>query len=140
MLSVARRDTEITLQRIEEVLIAFKDSVNCMNIQRVVAGFSSQTCPLTSDDENEFVKIRVEEHVYIKEEDEPVLVPAVKIEYESCADLLRVVPSACCETCLPSSDDGSEVFNMKFEDVGVKEEDVPLPSVAVRAEQEAVDE
>ena len=27
MLSVARRDTEITLQRIEEVLIAFKDSV-----------------------------------------------------------------------------------------------------------------
>ena len=55
---------------------------------------------------------------------------------QSCADLLRVVPSACCETCLPSSDDGSEVFNMKFEDVGVKEEDVPLPSVAIRAEQE----
>jgi len=53
-----------------------------MNIERVVAGFSSQMCPLTSDDENEFVKIRVEEHVYIKEEDEPVLVPAIKIEYE----------------------------------------------------------
>jgi hypothetical protein len=39
------------------------------------------------------------------------------------------------ETCLPS-DNGSEVFNIKFQDVGVKEEDVPLPSVAVKAEQE----
>jgi hypothetical protein len=49
---------------------------NCMNVQRVVAGFSSQMC-LTSDDENEFVKIEVEEDMYIKGEDEPVLVPAV---------------------------------------------------------------
>jgi hypothetical protein len=55
---------------------------------------------------------------------------------QSCADLLRVVPSACCETCLPSSDDGNEVFNIKFEDVCVREEDVPLLSIAVRAEQE----
>jgi len=55
---------------------------------------------------------------------------------QSCADLLRVVRSACCETCLPSSDDGSEVFDIKFEDVGVKEEDVPFLSIAVKAEQE----
>jgi hypothetical protein len=46
------------------------------------------------------------------------------------------VPSACCETCLPSSHDGTEVFNIKFVDVGVKKEDVPLPSIAIRAEQE----
>jgi len=55
---------------------------NCMNIQRVVIDFSSQMCPTTSDDENEFVKIKVEEDIYIKEEDEQVLVPAVKFEYE----------------------------------------------------------
>jgi len=53
---------------------------------------------------------------------------------QSCADLLRVVPSACYETCLPSSDDGSEVFSIKYEDVGVKEENVSLPSVAIKAE------
>jgi hypothetical protein len=53
-----------------------------------------------------------------------------------CVDLLTVVPSACCETCLPSSDDGNEVFNIKFEDVSVKEEEVPLPSVAAKAEEE----
>jgi hypothetical protein len=44
--------------------------------------------------------------------------------------------SAYCETCLPSSDDGNELFNIKFEDVGVKEEDVPVPSIAVKAEHE----
>jgi hypothetical protein len=57
-----------------------------MNVQRVVAGFSSQTCPPTSNDENEFVKIKVEEDIYIKEEDEPLLVPAVKVEYEVCCE------------------------------------------------------
>jgi hypothetical protein len=53
-----------------------------MNIQTLVAGFSSQTCPPSSDDENEVVKTKVEEDMFIKEEDEPVLVPAVKVEYE----------------------------------------------------------
>lgn len=50
-------------------------------MQRVVASFSSQTCPPTSDVENEFVKIKVDD-MYIKEEDEPVLIPAVRVEYE----------------------------------------------------------
>jgi hypothetical protein len=55
-----------------------------MNIQRVVAGFSSQACRPTSDDGNEFVKIKVEDDMYIKEEDEQILVPAIKVECEVC--------------------------------------------------------
>jgi hypothetical protein len=55
---------------------------------------------------------------------------------QSCTDLLSVVPSSCCETCLPSSDDGSEVIKVKLEDVGVREEDVPVLSLAVKAEHE----
>jgi hypothetical protein len=55
---------------------------SCKNIQTGIAGFSSQTWPPTSDDENEVVKIKVEENMHIKEEDEPVLDAAVKVECE----------------------------------------------------------
>jgi hypothetical protein len=54
---------------------------SCTDIQRAVTGLTTETCPPSSDG-NEVVKIKVEEDIRIQEGDEPVLFPAVKVEYE----------------------------------------------------------
>jgi hypothetical protein len=41
-------------------------------------------------------------------------------------DLLKVVPSSCCETCLTTSEDGNEVISIKEETQDAREGEVPL--------------
>jgi hypothetical protein len=45
---------------------------------------------------------------------------------QNCMDVLKVVPSSCCETCL-TSDDGNEVADAKVLDVQEEEEENPVP-------------
>jgi len=41
-------------------------------------------------------------------------------------DLLKVVPSSCCETCLTTSEDGNEIISIKEETSDTQEGEVPL--------------
>jgi hypothetical protein len=41
-------------------------------------------------------------------------------------DLLKVVPSSCCETCLTTSEDGSEIISIKEETADTQEGEVPV--------------
>jgi stress-induced morphogen len=51
---------------------------------------------------------------------------AKRIDPENNPDLLKVVPSSCCETCLTTSEDGNEIISIKEETTDTQEGEVPL--------------
>jgi hypothetical protein len=54
-----------------------------------------------------------------------VLIDKNMMILQNCMDVLKVVPSSCCETCL-TSDDGNEVIDVKVSDVQEEENPVPI--------------
>jgi hypothetical protein len=46
--------------------------------------------------------------------------------FQNNPDLLKVVPSSCCETCLTTSDDGNEIISIKEETSDAQEGEVPV--------------
>jgi hypothetical protein len=46
--------------------------------------------------------------------------------FQNNPDLLKVVPSSCCETCLTTSDDGNEIISIKEETSDTQEGEVPV--------------
>jgi hypothetical protein len=66
-----------------------------------------------------------------------VLIDKNMVILQNCMDVLKVVPSSCCETCL-ITDDGNEAIDAKLSDVQEEQENPMTVSLPVLMDEHEV--